>query len=31
MGGALATGTPEEIEAAAKRIMRVLNYHRDAR
>ncbi|HEX6278011.1 MAG TPA: bifunctional 4-hydroxy-2-oxoglutarate aldolase/2-dehydro-3-deoxy-phosphogluconate aldolase [Polyangiaceae bacterium] len=29
MGGALATGTPEEIEAAAKRIMRVLNAYRN--
>jgi len=29
MGGALATGTPEEIEAAARRIMRVLNAYRN--
>jgi 2-dehydro-3-deoxyphosphogluconate aldolase/(4S)-4-hydroxy-2-oxoglutarate aldolase len=29
MGGALATGTPEEIEAAAKRIMRVLHAYRN--
>jgi len=29
MGGALATGTPEEIEAASRRIMRVLHAYRN--
>jgi 2-dehydro-3-deoxyphosphogluconate aldolase/(4S)-4-hydroxy-2-oxoglutarate aldolase len=29
MGGALATGTPEEIEAASRRIMRVLHGYRN--
>ena len=29
MGGALATGTPEEIEAASRRIMRVVHAYRN--